>query len=167
MLREYSFEKGELRSALDRFTLQPPKGTPLSGTKGDLYLHCGANKVMLVSGPTTEVIQYDLSSNKLARFPITSLPDGFYITGAALTKSGEVYISTLRPGQNAVTGIVHLRVNASGAAELVPLTLLPSGGNFFVLLGSDGEELVYSRGRRSPTLFWSKASGALSNPLTL
>jgi hypothetical protein len=157
MLREFSFDKGELRSVLDRATFNPPKGIPVAGAKRDVYLQCASGKVVLVSGPTNELIEYDLASSKLKRAPIASLPEKFYMTGAAVTESGEVYVSTLRPGQNALTGMLHLHVNSAGTAEWTPLTTLPAAGKFFILLGSDGEDLVYSRGRSAPTLFWSRA----------
>ncbi|HEY6349764.1 MAG TPA: hypothetical protein VI636_10165 [Candidatus Angelobacter sp.] len=158
MLREYSFEKGELRSDLDRATLHVPKGVPVDGGKREFQMRCGSGKVILVSGPTNELMEYDLSASKLGRWPITPLPEGFYINGAAITASGEIYASAFRPGQNALTSMLHLHVNPLGVAEWTALTTVPSGGKFFVLLGNDGEDLVYSRGRSTPTLFWSAAT---------
>jgi hypothetical protein len=158
MLREYSFDKGELRSALDRATVHPPKGVPLDGVKGSFQMRCTSGKVFLVSGPTNELMEYDLSASKLTRWPITPLAEGFYINGAAVTDSGEIYVSVLRPGQNARTGMLHLHLNSSGTVDWTPLTIVPpNNGDFFLLLGSDGESLVYSRGRAAPTLFWSRA----------
>jgi len=157
MLREFSFEKGGLRSELDRITFRPAKAVPLEGARGEVQMRCGAGKVVVVSGVTNELLEYDLSRSKLSRWPTVPLPDGFYVNGAALTGSGDVYISAFRPGQNAQTGIFRFQVNSSGKAEWAPLTITPVvGGKFFILLGSDGEDLVYSRGRSVPTLFWSK-----------
>jgi len=158
MLREYSFEKGELRSALDRATIRVPKEVPLQGPRGEVQMRCSRGKVVLVQGLTNELIEYDLAASKLVRWPITPLPQVFYINGAAVTDSGELYVSTFRPGQNAQTGMLHLHVSSSGMVDWTPLTIEPpTRGNFFLLLGNDGEDLVYARGRAAPTLFWSKA----------
>jgi len=158
MLREYSFDKGELRSALDRATVHVPKEVPLEGARGEVQMRCSPGKVVLVQGVTSELIEYDLAASKLIRWPITPLPQTFYINGAAVTDSGEIYVSTFRPGQNAQTGILHLHVSSSGKVDWTPLTIEPpTGGNFFLLLGNDGEDLVYARGRAAPTLFWSRA----------
>lgn len=159
MLREYDFDKGELRSALDRPSFRPPPGVPIDGTFEDFQMRCNAHKVVLVSGPTRELIEYDLASSQLRRWPMAPLPDGIdvtRITGAALTDSGKIYVSTYdAPNVNALTRILELRVNPAGIADWLPVQAVRSGGRFFVLLGSEGESLVYSRGRQSPTLFWS------------
>lgn len=160
MLREYSFDKGELRSALDRATVRPPKGVPVSGSREELQMKCNAGKVVLISGPTMELMEYDLSASRLTRWPMAPLPDGVditRITGAALTDSGKIYVSTYdAPNLNALTRILQIEVNASGTADWDPVAAVRSDGRFFVLMGSDGEDLVHSRGRRAPTLFWSK-----------
>ena len=158
MLREYSFEKGQLRSDVDRATVQPLKGIPVSGSiPYDLQLKCDSRKVILLSMPTHELMEYDLSSSKLIRWPIAPLPEGFHLTGAALTDSGQVYVSALRggPRPQALTGIFNLRASTGGTAEWVPLTIIPAEDKWFMLVGSDGEDLVYSRGLRAATVFWS------------
>ena len=160
MLREYSLEKGELRAALDRSTVRPPSGVPVSGSREELQLRCNSHKLVLLSGPTKELIEYDLAASELSRWPLASLPDGVdvtRVTGAALTDSGEVYISTYdAPNLKALTRILEIHLNSTGTADWIPIAAIPSQGKWFVLLGSDGDHLVYSRGRGSPTLFWSK-----------
>lgn len=160
MLREYSFDKGEIRSVLDRGSFRPPQGVPVSGVHEEFQMKCNAQKVVLVSGPTRELIQYDLATSQLRRWPMVPLPGGIdvtRITGAALTDSGKVYVSTYdAPNLKALTRILQLEVNSSGTADWLPVAAVPSEGKWFVLVGSEGESLVYSRGRRNPTLFWSK-----------
>lgn len=157
MLREYSLDSGQLRSEIDRASVHPPQGVPVSGRgRDDVQLKCNSEKVALISGPTNELIEYDLSTNKLSRWPMTSVPEGFELNGVALTDSGEVYVSAFRGGYKAQTGMFDVRITASGTAEWVPLITGPAQGNQFILLGSDGESLVYSRGLQSPTLFWSE-----------
>jgi hypothetical protein len=160
VLREYSFDKGELRSALDRSTVRPPKGVPIDGTRDEFQMRCNSKKVVIFSGPTKELIEYDFSASRLTRWPLAPLPDGVdfvRVTGAALTDSGDVYVSTYdAPNIKALTRILKIRVNPSGTADWIQVASTQSDGNFFVLLGNDGEDLVYSRGRRSPTLFWSR-----------
>jgi hypothetical protein len=161
ILREYSLDKGELRSALDRATFIPPRGVPIQGSRRDVYLKCARDKVVLVSGSTNELVEYDLASSKLSRYPIAGMPEGFYMTGAAVTDSGGIYVSASRPGENALTGMARLQVNSSsGTADWTFLApAIRPAGRHFVLLGSDGEDLVYSRGHSAPTLFWSTAAG--------
>src|SRR5262249_46403539 len=160
MLREYSFDKGELRSTLDRFTVRPPKGVHISGRRDDLQMRCNSKKVALFNGPTNELMEYNLSASRLSRWPLAPLPDGVdlvRVTGAALTDSGARYWSTDdAPHVKALTRILRLRVNPSGTTDWVQIATTQSQGKWFVLLGSDGEDLVHSRGRRVPTLFWSK-----------
>src|SRR5262249_47077335 len=117
-------------------------------------------KVSVVTGSTRKVIKTDLANKKLSRYPITGMPEGFYMTGAAVTDSGGIYVSAFRPGENALTGVARLQVNASGTADWIFLApAIAPAGKHFVLLGSDGEDLIYSRGRKAPTLFWSRAAG--------
>lgn len=159
MLREYRLDKGQLRSDLDRITVVPPKGVPIAGARGEVQMRCGVDKVVIVSGVTNELIEYDLATSKLLRWPISLFPDGFYPNGTAITDSGNIYVSIFRPGQNAQSGIVELHVTSDGTAKWTPLTIGPfSAGKFFILIGNDGEDLVYSKGRSSPTLFWSKTA---------
>lgn len=160
MLREYSFEKGQLRAALDRTTVRPPNSVPVGGASHEVQMRCNAQKVVLINGATRELVEYNLSSSRVRRWTIAPLPGGVdfkHITGAALMDSGEIYVSTYdAPRRDALTRILQLVPNASGGADWVPVTAILSEGRWFVLLGSDGDSLVYARGRSSPTLFWSK-----------
>ena len=160
MLREYSFDKGQLRSALDRTTVRPPKGVPVGGASHEVQMRCNTQKVVLINGATRELVEYDLPSNRVGRWTIAPLPAGAdfkHITGAALTDSGEIYVSMYdAPRKDSLTRILQLIPGASGTAEWTTVSAIPGEGNWFVLLGSDGDNLVYARGRSSPTLFWSK-----------
>lgn len=163
MLREYSFDKGQLRSDIDRATIQPAKEVPVGGTqREDLQMKCGAGKVVLINAPANELMEYDLAASLINRWPMAPLPEGFTFTGAAVTASGEVYASGLRTGSasDALTGMFHVRVNASGAAQWDKVIVVPSQHKWFRLLGSDNESLVYARGPDSPTLFWSTVAEA-------
>lgn len=157
MLREYSFDKGQLRSEIDRATVRPPNGVPIVGkVPYDIQLRCGSGKVVIISIPTNEVIEYDLATSKLNRWPMALQPDGFQITGAALTDSGEIYVSSIQGGRGKSTaGMFRLNLSSTGTADWVPLTVTPDHDKLFHLVGADGDDLVYSQGLRSPTLFWS------------
>jgi hypothetical protein len=159
VLREYSFDRGQLRTVLQRGTVHPPAGTPLSGARRDVFLKCGAKKLVVVNGATNELMEYDFASSTLSRWPIASFGEGFYMTGAALTQSGDVYVSVLRPSPKTLSGVLRLNVTSAGIAKWTSLETRPAAGNYVILLGNDGDDLVYSRGRRAPTLFWSKAPG--------
>ncbi len=160
MLREYSFEKGQLRSALDRTTVRPPKGVPLGGASQEVQMRCNSQKVVLINGATRELVEYDVASSRVGRWAMAPLPGGAdfkQITGVALTDSGEIYVSTYdAPRRDSLTRILQLLRNTTGIADWTTVTAIHGEGHWFVLLGSDGDSLVYARGRSSPTLFWSK-----------
>ena len=161
MLREYSFEKGQLRSEVDRITARAPKGVAVDGgIPYDVQMRCDSKRVVILSIPTSELMEYDLGSSRVDRWPLALLPDGFHLTGAALTDSGKIYVSALHGAAKpqAQTAIFQVSVNSSGTAVWVPVTIGPAEGKWYVLLGSDGENLVYARGLQSPTLFWSKTN---------
>jgi len=172
MLREYSFEKGELRSALDRATVRPPRGVPVDGSPAEEFqMRCGFGKAVLVNGATRELIEYHFSASQLNRWPMNIQPEGYQVNGAALTESGDVYLSACRCGRpKSMTGMFYLRLVSAGTAEWVPLvvtpaTVAPHEDGIFHLLGNDGADLVYSRDLRSSTIFWSEApaTNSLSN----
>jgi hypothetical protein len=158
MLREYSFEQGQLRTAIDRDSVRPAPGIPVQGRRGDeLQLRCEANRVALFNAPNNELIEYDTTSNKLNRWSMPAVREEVSITGFALMDSGEAYVATLdRSGATVLTGIFHLRISSLGTVEWVPVTVIPVKPGWFRLLGSDGNSLVYARGVRSSTLFWSQ-----------
>lgn len=159
-LREFSFDNGQLRSALDRITVRQPKGVPVGGASHEVQLKCNAQKVVLINGATKELVEYDLSTSRVERRAIAPLPENAdfkHITGAALTDSGQIYVSMYdAPRRDALTRILQLVPGSSGAADWATATAIPGRGNWFVLLGSEGDSLVYARGRSSPTLFWSR-----------
>lgn len=159
MLREFSFEKGQLRTEVDRATVQPPARVPVAGSRRELQMRCGSSKVVVFNGPNSELVEYDLATSRVDRWSTSPLPDGIAMTdinGAALTDSGQVYVSFLRGGYNASTGVFGLQVNASGLADWRPVIVGSVAGGQFRVVGSDGEDLVYSRDPHSPRLFWSK-----------
>jgi hypothetical protein len=154
MLREYSFDKGQMRTALGRSTVNLPPIALLQNTKEHPQLRCGTGRVLLVSAVSNEVMVYDTATSQLNRWPMKPLPDGFYVNGAAITDSGKIYISVMRDGKF-MSGVMSLQLN-SGTMEWTPLTMIyPKGSTHFLLLGSDGEDLIYSRGRGNATLFWA------------
>ena len=156
MLREFSFEKGQLRSAIDRDTVRPPQGVPVHGRKDELQMKCSTNKVAVFNGPVNELIEYDLANSKVTRQPTPFFPENVEITGAAFTNAGEFYLSTLdRSNPQVSTSILHLILDADGNAEWVPIATLASNGKWFRLLGNDTDDLVYARGLREPSLYWS------------
>lgn len=155
MLREYSFEKGELRTALDRATVRPPKGSTLKGSGEELQMICTKGRVVIVNGAINELEEYDLAASTLMRWPIQPLPQGFAINGAAITDSGEIYVSVVRKDQKPLTGILRLRLNPSGTVDWTPLTIVPPVKGGFFLFGNDGDDLVYAWGLGAPTLLWS------------
>lgn len=158
MLREFSFEHGELRSAIKRSEVRLPSGVPVTGSKQEVQLICGREKLVLLNGAVNEVVEYDLQRSTVTKTNLPELPKSLpltSITGAALSAPDELYVSTEQYGKPAQTGIFRLNLKAQAGAVWDVVASEPSAGKWFRLLGSDGDALVYSRGVRSPTVFWS------------
>jgi hypothetical protein len=164
-LRQYSFEKGQIRAVLDTSALRSP-GWGLSHGQypGELDLRCTSNKVGLLNGASGEWVEYDIPSNKLKVSKIEPLPpiDQMRITGFALTESGDVFVSLHdRSSQPPRSGLFRLTFEGSGPGKWVPVkdTVGPflQGAKVGNLLGTDGTELIYTRDFDG-TAFWSKYS---------
>lgn len=157
MLREFGFEQGQLRSAMKRSEVRPPAGVPVTGSKQEVQLICGREKLVLLNGAVNEIVEYDLQHSTVTKANLPELPQNLpliSITGAALSAPGELYVSTEQSGKPAQTGIFRLNLKAQAGPAWDVVASGPSAGKWFRLLGSDGNALVYSRGVRSPTVFW-------------
>jgi hypothetical protein len=158
MLREFSFEHGQLRSAMKRSEVQLPPGVPVTGSRQEVKLLCGREKLVLLNGAVREIVEYDLQHSSVSKANLPELPQNIpltSITGAALSASGQLYVSTQQSGNSAQTGIFRLNWKTQTAPTWDVVAFGPSSGKWFRLLGSDGEALVYSRGVRSSAVYWS------------
>ncbi len=162
-LRQYSFEKGQIRAVLDASALGSP-GWKLSHGHypGEVVLRCTADKVGLLNGASSEWVEFDIPGNKLKVSKIEPLPpiNEMRITGFALTESGQVFISLHdRSSQPPRSGLFRLSFTDSDAGKWIPVqdTVGPflHGAKVGQLLGTDGTDLIYTRDLDG-TAYWSK-----------
>jgi len=164
-LRQYSFDKGQLRAMLDTSTLGPSGWTLSRGHyPGEIDLRCTSGKVGLLNGASSQWVEFDISSNKLKVSKIEPLPqiDQMRITGFALTESGDVFVSLHdRSSQPPRSGLFRLTFVGADVGKWVPVkdTVGPflHGAKVGQLLGTDGTELIYTRDFDG-TAYWSKYS---------
>src|SRR5215467_2569556 len=168
-LRQYSFEKGRLKSMLDPSTLpdgqafretwRPAQGRYL----GEVSLRCNSQTVVLYHGGTGDLVEFDLKENSMQLTKVTALPGHktFHIMGFALTESGDIFAS-FHDASNLkapVSGLFRLRRDNSGGAKWVAV---PGTAGLYLkdspiqkLWGADGDSLVYSR-LNDGRLYWTK-----------
>lgn len=162
-LRQYSFDKGQIRSMLDATTLSV-HGWKLSHGQypGEISLRCNSKKVGLLNGGSSEWVEFDLSTNKLTVSKVEPLPSikEMRITGVALTGAGDVFVSLHdRLSKPPHSGLFRLTFDNTGVGHwtAVENTLGPylHGAAVGQLLGADDNELVYTRDFDG-TAYWSK-----------
>jgi hypothetical protein len=163
LLRQYSFETGQLGAMLDKSALNSSGWTLGRGRyPGEISLRCTSQKVGLLNGRSSEYVEFDIPTGKLKVSKINPLlpPKQMRITGFALTESGDVFVS-LHDNSSGIgrSGIFHLTFDSSGVGSWTPLlnTVGPylHGGPVDRLLGTDGTNLVYTRDL-SGKAYWSK-----------
>jgi hypothetical protein len=95
VLRQYSFEKGQLQAMLDRSTLGPAWSLYNGHYPGELNLRCNSQTVGIYNGAANQWIEYDIRAKKLTIVKVTPLPPPkeIHITGFALTESGGIFAS--------------------------------------------------------------------------
>lgn len=162
MLRQYSFEKGQLRATLDNSAVDSSGWTLTQGRYlGEINLRCSSQKVGLLNGRSNEYVELDIPTGKLKVSKINPLPSPreMRITGFALTGSDVSVSLQDRSSSPPRSGIFHLSFDTSGVGSWVPLpnTVGPylHGGPVERLLGADGDDLVYTRDPNGEA-YWSK-----------
>ncbi len=162
MLRQFSFDKGQLRAMLDKFTPKTPWWPTHGHYAGEIDLRCTSDKVGLLNGGAGEYVEFDVSTNKLTISEIEPLPPVHetQISGFALTESGDVFVSLRdRSSKPPRSGLFRLSFAASALGKWVPVkdTIGPylNGAKVGQLLGTDGSELIYTRDLDG-TAYWSK-----------
>ena len=168
-LRQYSFDKGQLRAVLDPSTLpdaEASRNWHLYGGRyvGEVNFRCNANEVVVFNGETGDLVEFDLRKNTLRLTKVASLggPPDFHITGFVLTNSGNMFLSFHDRSQvkpEGISGLLELAKDSSGKAKWVAVA--GSSGRYLKdspiqkLWGADGDTLVYSRSKDG-RLYWSK-----------
>ncbi len=161
-LRQFSFDKGQVRALLDVSTLNSYGWTLVRGRyPGEINMRCSSQKVVLYNGRSSEWIELDFSTNKLKVAKVQPLPPPkeMRILGFAITDSGDVFVCLFDRSSNpARSGLFRLEFDSSGLGSWVPVTNTIAAylhRRIDMLLGADGENLVYTRDFDGMA-YWSK-----------
>jgi hypothetical protein len=164
VLRQYSFEKGLLRSYLPLESVRAPLGSNISWFNAfGSFVRCGTNKIVAYLKFTDEYVEIDTKSFEVKRWKLDLSPaDQGEATGLGITDNGHVYASFARrgclEGETVQNGLFEIRANsAESTASLRPvkgtLSLRGCGsperppkprgpGTFRRLWGTDGNALA-------------------------
>jgi hypothetical protein len=162
MLRQYSFDKGQLRAMADKSTLNS-SGWSLDRGRypGDISLRCTSREVGLYNGSSGEWVQFDIAADKLRVEKVDPLPQPkeMRITGFALTEAGDVFVSLHGSSSDPPrSGLFRLEFNGAGVGLWVPVKNTVAAylhGPIERLLGTDGTDLIYTRDFDG-TAYWSQ-----------
>jgi hypothetical protein len=160
-LRQYSFNKGQIKSMLDVSTLNSA-GWKLSRGRypGEISLRCNAEKLGIYNAASGEWVELAFSTNKLKVAKVNPLPSPkqLRLRGFAMTDSGDVFASLADKSTTpARVGLFRLEFEGNGPGSWVPVgnTVGPYlHAPIDMLLGADGDKLVYTRDL-SGNAYWS------------
>jgi hypothetical protein len=163
LLRQFSFDKGQIRAMLYKSELNPEVWALVRGRyPGEISFRCTSQKVGLYNAAAGQYVEFDLSANKLKVSKVAPLPSPkeMRVTGFAMTESGGVFASfRSHEGETSRSGIFKLKFDASGLGSWVPLENATGpylqGNSVERLLGTDGSELIYTRDLDG-VAYWSK-----------
>jgi hypothetical protein len=179
VLRQFSFEKGLLRSylPLESVKAQLDSNTPAFNAFGS-FAQCGKNRVVVYLKFTDEYVEIDTNSFEAKRWKLNLSPaDQGKATGLAITDDGHVYASFARhgcsEGETVQKGLFEIRADSRNSkAALLPVkrTLsarrcgsaerpadLPEPETFQRLWGVDDNALAISiAGRDIHDIVWVK-----------
>ena len=162
-LRQYSFNKGELRAMLTADQLGKD-WTLVSGQyAGEVSLRCASGKVVLFNASTGRLIEADATSGTLKIMRTNPLPPAreMRVTGFAVTDSGRIFASLHERGGGASSrsGLFELQFDNSGMSSWAPVENTVGrymhGGPVEHLLGADGTNLVFTSDSNGTT-HWLK-----------
>ena len=170
VLRQYSFEKGQLATALDSATFRAKNAAAsdiawYAGFPGGLTVGNHGKTLGFYSARSSEWITVDLNSHAIVRQEITPLPAKIEVTGVAYTDSGEVFASVFAPGETAsVSGLAKLKSSPDKASWVMVSGSAASSSQeagdhpLYQLLGCSGSALVYrTENYPSNIVAWSPA----------
>jgi hypothetical protein len=151
-LRQYSFEKGQIRALLDTSGLNSGWELERGRYPGEISLRCNSKTLVLYNGQSADPVELDLHSNAVKVTKIPALPSAqeFRITGFALTESGDIFASFKDlSAKSASSGLFRINRGNAGDAKWAALdgTVGPylHGSPIERLLGTDGDDIVHTR----------------------
>jgi hypothetical protein len=170
VLRQYSFEKGELTTALDSKTFLAKSASAsdipwYASFPGGITVANHGETLGFYSARTSEWITVDLNSRAIVRQAIAPLPAKVEVTGVAYTDSGEVFASVFAPGDAvSLSGLAKLQRSPDKASWVMVDGSAASSAQeagdhpFYELLGCSGNALVYRTEKYPSTeVAWSPA----------
>jgi hypothetical protein len=162
MLRQFSFEKGQLKAMLGSNEVAPGWDLPEGKYLGEVNLRCNANSVVLYNAHSSQLVRFDVKKNTLKITSVDPLPppSKLRITGFALTDLGDIFASFHdRAHSQPMSGLFHLAFDAGGNGKWMPVPgtvgLYRRGSPIERLLGADGDSLVHTRDADG-NIHWSK-----------
>lgn len=141
ILRRYDQEGRLIRTLLPEQTFSSPRRHPADGG----FLLAAADRIGVYSVAANEWVEVSLEGEILGRWHTPPQPSrDVMITGAALTASGDFYLSMQKDGPIAseVSFPVYRFDKPSGTFQPVTLPSVPGSQNGLLLLGSEGENLI-------------------------
>jgi hypothetical protein len=170
VLRQYSFEKGELTAALDSTTFRAKSAAAsdvawYAGFPGGMTIGNHGKTLGFYSARASEWITVDLKTHAIIRQAVPLLPAKVEVTGVAYTDSGEVFASLYAPGETAsMSGLAKLDSSGEKASWVMVSGSVGSSDQraadhpFYQLLGCSGNVLVYrTENYPSTEVAWSLA----------
>lgn len=161
MLRQFSFDKGQLKATLLISQLSSGWELPEGSYPGQVSMRCNSNVLAIYNARANELVRLDFKSNALTIAKVDPLPDPskIRITGFALTDSGDVFASFHdRSKSQPLSGLFQLVFDDAGNGRwtAVPGTVGPyrHGSPIGRLLGADGTSLVHTRDA-DDDVYWS------------
>jgi hypothetical protein len=161
LLRQFSLEKGQLRT-VDTSGLAPGWSQLLQGPHpASVTLNCNSKTVILHNDKVHQLAEYDVGSGSLRIVEVMPLPGDPYITGVALTSSGDLFASyQFFEHVPQAAGLFKFTAedNSSGRWMVVGGTFgaIEVGSAVSQIIGADRDDVVYLRNVRGDDVFWSK-----------
>jgi hypothetical protein len=162
MLRQFSFENGQLQAMLSFSNLDPEWRLPEGKYPGEVSMRCNADRVVIYNGRASQWVQFDLTTKALSIRQVDPLPppSKLRITGFAMTDDGDVFASFHERSKTIpMSGLFQLTFEAVGAGTWTPVpgTVGPylRGSPIARLIGTDGRSLIHTRAQKGE-LYWSR-----------
>jgi hypothetical protein len=161
MVRQFSFDKGQLKAFLFTKDLDPGWFFLDGRYPGEVTLRCNTKGLVIYNGQSSELVRVDLFDDAVTVTKVAPLPpiSQLRITGFALTESGDIFASFHERKNPPMSGLFKLSFNGDGGASWTPVagTLGPyrRGSPIERLMGAEGDDLVHTRDVDGK-MYWSK-----------
>ena len=124
MLRQFSFEKGQLQAVLNISSLSPGWSLPEGKYPGEISMRCNTSTVGIYNGHSSQWVQVDFQTKALSIRQVDPLPppSKLRITGFAMTDAGDIFASFHdRSKSTPMSGLFELTFDADGNGKWTPV----------------------------------------------